>query len=409
MAGGTIDVGFEGRSGQALAGKLHLPAGRVRACALFAHCFTCSKDLNAVVRIGRALAQEGIATLRFDFTGLGRSGGDFADTSLSGNVEDVLSAADWLREHHGAPALLVGHSLGGAAVLLAAGQVPDAVAVATIGAPCDPAHVRHLLRDDEAALRAHGEAVVDIGGRPFRLRRELLDDLERHDPAAAIRAMGKALLILHSPQDTVVGVDNARRIYESARHPKSFVTLDGADHLLTRAADAEYVARVLAAWVTRYLPAPAEGEAGGPLPEGVVEVCGGASGLVTAIQAGHHRLGADEPERAPGGTDTAPNPYELLLSSLGACTVMTLRLYADRKGWPLEATRVRLSHRRVHAADCADCESATGRVDEIAVDLTLEGDLDAAQRARLVEIAHRCPVHRTLTTETRIRVRPAEG
>jgi len=411
---GPHDVRFQNPKGEPLAGKLHLPAGWPRAYALFAHCFTCSKDLQAVVRIARCLAAEGIATLRFDFTGLGESAGSFAETTVTGHVEDLVAAADYLRREHGAaPRILVGHSLGGAATLLAAGQIPESVAVATIAAPFDPAHVRRLLRDDAARLEAEGEADVEIGGRPFKLQKSFLDDLEAHEPAAAIRNLKNALLIFHSPQDDVVGIDNARKIYEAARHPKSFVSLDGAGHLLPRRGDADYVGRVLAAWASRYLDAgKGNGDDDHAIPRGQVEVTGGAEGTVVSIQAGPHRFGADEPDSVPGGTDTATDPYGLLLGSLGACTVMTLRLYADRKGWPLEGSRVRLRHERIHAED-ADALDDRGRkplIDQIHVDLVIDGPkLDAEQRARLVEIAHRCPVHKTLVTETRIHVREVDG
>jgi len=415
MSRGAIPVSFQNDRGETLAGRLHLPAGRPRAHALFAHCFTCSKDLNAVVRIARALAAEGIATLRFDFTGLGESDGEFAETTVTGNVRDLVAAADYLRAQHGPPRILIGHSLGGAATLLAAPQVDDAVAVATIGTPCTPAHVRHLLTEDLAVLERDGEAEVEIGGRPFRLKKSFLDDLEaHHGDGHPVGRLGKALLLLHSPQDRIVGVDNARTIYDAARHPKSFISLDGADHLLTHRPDSDYVGRVLASWASRYLPEPVDpGDTTDrpEVPRGVVEVVGGAQGTMVAVQAGPHRFGADEPESVPGGTDTGPDPYGLLLGSLGACTVMTVRLYADRKGWPLEGARVRLRHERIHADDSGElAQDRKGPlIDQIQVELWLDGPLDPAQRQRLVEIAHRCPVHKTMTTETRIHIEAPEA
>lgn len=394
-------VRFPGAQGQELVGRLTRTAAPPRAYALFAHCFTCGKDLRGAHRIAAALAGEGISTLRFDFTGLGESAGEFEGTDFSSNVQDLLAAAGWLRRERGAPALLIGHSLGGAAILAAARALPEAVAVATIGAPADPAHVKRLLAPALPELESRGEAEVRLGGRPFRIRRQLLADLEAQDLPHGLDRLGKALLILHAPADEVVPVDEARRLFQAARHPKSFVSLDGADHLLSRAEDAEWAARVIAAWAARYLPdatAPALLRS----EPGLVVVRGGPSGYAQEISAGGHALRADEPVSV-GGTDSGPGPYELLLAGLGACTSMTLRMYADRKGWPLEGVTVELRHRKVHAADCADCETKEGKVDEIQRALRIDGPLSDEQRARLMEIADRCPVHRTLESEIRIR------
>jgi putative redox protein len=398
-------VSFPGAAGNTLSGRLHLPPGEPAAYAVFAHCFTCGKDVHAAVRISAALAERGIATLRFDFTGLGESEGDFADTTFSGNVKDLVAACDWLRKERQAPRLLVGHSLGGAAVIAAAPGVPEVRAVATIGAPADPAHVRALLRPAVPELEARGEAEVSIAGRPFRIKKELLDDLARQESGAALAALGRALLILHSPGDTVVDVEQARRLFGAARHPKSFVSLDGADHLLSNREDARWAGGLIAAWAARYVGAPAEPA----LPDeaadgGEVIVRGGPTGFAQEVLAGRHRLAADEPE-ALGGTDTGPTPYGLLLASLGACTSMTLRMYADRKGWPLEAVTVRLRHDKVHAKDCADCELKEGHIDEIQRVVRVDGPLDDEQRRRLLEIANKCPVHRTLEGEIKVRTR----
>lgn len=400
-------IRFPGAEGQELVGRLTRTPGPPRAYALFAHCFTCGKDLRGAHRIAGALAGEGIATLRFDFTGLGESAGDFADTNFSSNVQDLLAAVDWLRREHAAPALLVGHSLGGAAVLAAARAIPEATAVATIGAPADPAHVRRLFDPAAEELERTGEAQVLLGGRSFRIKRQLLRDLEAQDLPQGLDRLGKALLVLHAPADAVVPVDEARRLFQAARHPKSFVSLDGADHLLSRPEDAEWTARVIAAWAARYLPLAA---APPPLTSepGLVVVRGGAAGYAQEISAGGHALRADEPQSV-GGTDTGPGPYELLLAALGACTSMTLRMYADRKGWPLEGVTVELRHQKVHAQDCADCETREGKVDEVQRGIALEGALDAQQRARLLEIADRCPVHRTLESEIRVRTRLLGG
>ncbi|NUP46096.1 MAG: OsmC family protein [Catenulispora sp.] len=407
-------ITFPGGAGETLAARLELPAGTPRAHALFAHCFTCGKDGFAAARIARALTAHGIAVLRFDFTGLGQSDGDFGNTGFSSNIEDLIAAADYLRTHHAAPQLLVGHSLGGAAVLAARHRIPEVRAVATIGAPADPAHVEHLLGEARAEIQAQGQASVSLGGREFCIRRGFLEDIAGQRQAARIGDLGAALMVMHSPQDNVVGVDNARLIFDAARHPKSFVSLDGADHLLTRRADAEYVAAVLAAWVGRYLvpePAADAGDAGEQagqtgqaaqvgqvLPAGTVRVTEAGGRYRQDVTAGSHRFQVDEP--APLGADSGPNPYDLLLTALGACTSITLRMYADRKGWPLDGVSVSLHHDRIHAKDCESCETTAGRVDRISRRLQLDGPLlTAEQRARLVEIADMCPVHRTLTGE----------
>ncbi|WP_420457424.1 alpha/beta fold hydrolase [Rubrivirga sp.] len=384
-------------TGQTLAARLDLPdAGEPVAHALFAHCFTCSKDLHAVRRIARGLTERGLGVLSVDFTGLGDSEGAFEDTSFSTTVGDLVSAARFLEETHAAPQLLVGHSLGGAAVLAAAGQLPAVRAVATIGAPCDPGHVRHHFVDQEADIVADGQAVVDLGGRPFTIRRQFLDDLDTHDRMRErIGALGRALLVFHSPQDATVGIEQARHLFEAARHPKSFVSLDGADHLLTDPADARYVADVLAAWATRYLcpaePAPAYDD-----PAVTAEI--GASGFRTALGARGFTVVADEPASV-GGTETGPTPYDLLGMALGACTAMTVRMYADRKGVGLDGVGVTVTHARVHADDCERCATEGGHVSRLTRTVRLDGDLDDATRARLLEIADRCPVHKTLEGE----------
>ena len=390
-------IEFEGASGHRLAARLDTPSGTPRAYALFAHCFTCSKDIHAASRISSGLAERGIAVLRFDFTGLGASEGEFANTNFSSNVADLAAAAEFLRRDLAAPQILIGHSLGGAAVLAATERIPEARAVCTIGAPADPSHVRHLFSNSAEQIADHGEAEVAIGGRSFRIQQQFLEDLEEQNLSRRIRALDAALLVLHSPTDTVVGIENARRIYEAARHPKSFVSLDGADHLLSSRADAAYVATILSAWAERYLPEAPAADARAP-EEGVLVAETGFGTYANEVRAGTHVLHADEPS-THGGSDTGPSPYEYLLAGLGACTSMTLRMYANRKGWPLERVAVRLHHAKIHAEDCADCETQTGRVDRIDRELEIDGPLAADQRQRLLEIADRCPVHRTLTSE----------
>ena len=397
---------FPNARGENLAALLHRPEGEPVAFALFAHCFTCGKDNLAAKRISEALAGRGYAVLRFDFTGIGASEGEFANTHFSSNVADLVAAADHLRRTERAPALLVGHSLGGAAVLAAAAHIPEALAVATIAAPSDPGHVTGLFKDELAAIRDQGEREVVLAGRPFRIRREFLDDVAEHNLIDHVTSLRRALLVLHSPTDAVVGIDNATRIFLAARHPKSFVSLADSDHLLTHRRDALYAGHVIAAWAERYAETAAQ-PAAGEDARGVIVSETGEGKFQQRVEIGPHRFLADEPVAA-GGLDTGPSPYELLIAGLGACTAMTLRLYADQKSLPLTGVSVTLRHSKIHAADCATCETKEGKLDRIDRTIALEGPLDEAQRARLLVIADKCPVHRTLTSEIEIRSALAE-
>jgi len=399
---------FSGADGQQLAATLDLPDTPPVAYALFAHCFTCGMNVLAARRIATALAAHGIAVLRFDFTGIGASEGEFANTTFSSNVGDLVRAADHLRETRMAPAILIGHSLGGAAVLAAAERIPEAKAVVTIAAPSDPVHVTGMFKDRVEDIRRDGDVEVQLAGRPFRIKREFLDDVAEQNLTTRIGKLRKALLILHSPTDNTVGIDNATHIFVAAKHPKSFISLTGADHLLNQKRDAEYVAHVVAAWVERYLDrAVAEQPADDPPRRVVVQETRDGK-LQQQITIGPHRMLADEPASV-GGEDTGPNPYEFLLSGLGACTSMTMRMYADRKALPLDRVTVTLSHRKIHAKDCADCETKVGMLDHIERVIAIEGDLDAEQRQRLMEIADKCPVHRTLTSEVHITTHAADS
>jgi uncharacterized OsmC-like protein/pimeloyl-ACP methyl ester carboxylesterase len=391
---------FENAAGERLAALLDRPPAEPVAFALFAHCFTCGKDVHAAKRIAEGLTARNIAVLRFDFTGLGASDGEFANTTFSSNVADLVAAASHLRRVHRAPAILIGHSLGGAAVLAAAAQIPEARAVVTIAAPADPTHVTGLFKDRLAEIRDKGEVDVALAGRAFRIRRELLDDVAEHRLSDCLANLRKALLVCHSPVDQLVGIENASAIFTAARHPKSFLSLDDADHLLSRKRDAAYVADVIAAWAERYLDMIPEEEAAEPAGVVVRETRNGR--FQQAITVGNHRLLADEP-RSVGGLDSGPNPYDLVLAGLGACTAMTVRLYAERKQLPLDRVTVRLAHAKIHAADCETCETKEGMIDRIAREVVLEGNLDTEQRAKLLEIADKCPVHRTLTSEIDIR------
>jgi uncharacterized OsmC-like protein/pimeloyl-ACP methyl ester carboxylesterase len=400
---------FAGEGGHQLAAALDLPDGPVHAYALFAHCFTCGKDVLAAKRIAVALAAKGIAVLRFDFTGLGSSEGDFANSTFSSNVADLVHAANHLRENRGPPTILIGHSLGGAAILAAAGQIPDAKAVITIAAPSDPTHVTHFFKDKIEDIRTHGKVEVQLAGRPFHIKREFLDDIAEHSLMAHVTKLHKALLIMHSPTDDTVGIENATNIFMAARHPKSFVSLSGADHLLSGKRDGAYVADMIAAWTERYIDpvaaAPVAAATAGPRNVVVRETRN--SKFQQTVTSGPHQMLADEPAAA-GGADTGPGPYDLLLSALGACTSMTMRMYADRKSLPLERITVTLKHNKIHAEDCAECETREGLIDQIDRDISIEGALDADQRKRLMEIADKCPVHRTLKSEVRILTKEAD-
>jgi putative redox protein len=405
MTADTAMIRFPGALGSPLAARLDLPSSAPIAFALFAHCFTCSKDTLAASRISGALTSHGIGVLRFDFTGLGGSEGEFANTNFSSNIADLVAAAEWLGQHHQAPQILIGHSLGGAAVLAAAHKIAAARAVATIAAPFHPGHVRRLLEPAAATIEAAGEAEVTLAGRKFRITKQFLDDIANQNTREHVAKLRKALLVFHSPQDTTVAIDNAAQIFMAARHPKSFVSLDDADHLLTRRQDATYVAAVLAAWVSRYIeqsvtPLTAMANAA----EGVTVTETREGRFTQAITARGHRLLADEPANA-GGDDTGPSPYDLLLAALGACTSMTLRMYAEQKKWPLERVTIHLRHEKIHAQDCSECETREGRIDRIEREIEVEGSLDENQRTRLLEIANKCPVHRTLHSEVWIPTR----
>ncbi len=400
---------FEGEGGHQLAAALDLPGREPMAYALFAHCFTCGKDVLAARRIALALADKGIAVLRFDLTGLGSSEGDFANSTFSSNVADLVRAANHLRATRKAPTLLIGHSLGGAAILAAAVQIPEALAVVTIAAPSDPNHVTGLFGDRIEDIRRNGRAEVSLAGRPFPITREFLDDIAEHELMRHITGLHRALLVMHAPTDDTVGIDNATRIFVAAKHPKSFVSLADADHLMSNRRDTSYAAEVIAAWASRYIGSgtPAQATDSGQAPRQVVVRETRNSKFQQTVTVGPHRLTADEPVAA-GGEDTGLAPYDFLLTALGACTSMTMRLYAERKTLPLDRVTVTLSHSKIHAKDCEECETREGMLDQIDRVIGMEGALDADQRKRLMEIADKCPVHRTLTSEIRILTKAAD-
>lgn len=391
-----MKIDFPNKQGEILSGRLELPAAKPRTYALFAHCFTCSKDFIAANVITKTLAENGIGVLRFDFTGLGNSQGDFSNTNFSSNIEDLISACTYLAKEFGEPELLIGHSLGGAAVLKAAEQMQHVKAVVTIAAPSDVHHLTQLFGDNIETIEQNGEANVTLAGRSFTVKKQFLDDIKETSLLAGISTFRKALLILHAPFDKIVSIDHAEKIFKAAKHPKSFISLDSADHLLSRRSDARYVAKVCAAWVDRYLSASVEQQ---DIAEKVVQVKARKGARFTQdIRTTDHHLVADEPLSFKGN-NLGMNPYELLLAGLGACTSMTMKMYADRKGIPLEDVVVELQHEKIHAKDCAECETKSGKIDKIVKTIKLTGQLSAEQKERLFEIAEKCPVNRTLNSE----------
>jgi len=393
----TKKISFRNQHGELLSARLEMPLDKHPiSYALFAHCFTCNKNLSAIRNISRALNQAGIAVLRFDFTGLGESEGEFAETNFSSNVDDLISAASYLKEHHQSPSILIGHSLGGAAVIFAAGQISSVQAIATIGAPASTEHVSHLFSSSLSEIQNQETAEVNIGGRPFTIKKQFLDDISAQNLSETLKNLRKPILILHSPQDNTVGIENASELYGAAYHPKSFVTLDGADHLLTDKQDSQYVGLIISSWASRYVTGTQKEESLDTNEQVIVHL--GEQKYTATIKAGKHTWLADEPTSV-GGQDLGPDPYKLLLSSVGACTAMTLRMYADRKKWDLQDVKVHLSHGKVHADDCLDCESKSSKVDHISRTIEVKGDLDDTQKKRLLEIADRCPVHKTLDSE----------
>ncbi|MBK1636184.1 bifunctional alpha/beta hydrolase/OsmC family protein [Rhodovulum adriaticum] len=392
-------ITFAGHADHELAARLDRPAGTPRAAALFAHCFTCGKDIHAARRIAQRLTSAGFAVLRFDFTGLGHSGGEFENTTFTTNVADLVAAANHMEEMGLPPALLIGHSLGGAAVIKAAAQLPCVRAVATLGAPFDPEHVTTHLAATEPD--ADGVREVSLGGGTVRIGPDFLDDVASASLANTLDNLKRALLVMHAPRDEIVGIDNATQIFTHAKHPKSFVTLDSADHLVSDRADADYAAGVIAAWASRYLDLAPE-TAPSDAPEGVVRVAeADPDGFLQDIAAGRHHLQADEPEKV-GGTDRGLSPYGLLAAALGACTSMTIRMYARRKEWPLDSVRVDVCHAKIHAEDAEGGDGPSGKIDRFERRICLAGDLDDTQRERLLEIADKCPVHQTLERSSKV-------
>lgn len=394
-------ITFINSQGETLAARLDLPANQdPHNFAIFAHCFTCSKDFSAVRNVSRALASEGFGVLRFDFMGLGGSSGDFSETNFTSNVNDLVSASEFLAKEYRAPSLLVGHSLGGAAAIFAGNEIDSIEAVATIGAPSNPAHVQKQLGNKIDTIRSRGAAEVTLAGRPFTFKKQFLDDLESSSCVQAAKTLDKALLIMHSPQDDTVSIKNAEEIYLAAHHPKSFVTLDGSEHLLIDKENASYVGKIVAGWAARYIPKPEIQEI--TTTHQVVASLDSEDGFSTLLKLGNHHLKADEPERV-GGNDYGPTPYELLAGSLSACTAMTIQMYAKRKEWHIENVEVHTSYSKTYAQDCETCpDDNSAKIDTFHREIKITSQLDERQLQRVLQIADKCPVHKTLHNETQV-------
>lgn len=393
-------VSFKNKNEEDLAGRLELPKNRqAHNFAVFAHCFTCTKNLRAIKNIGRALTEAGFGVLRFDFTGLGESEGDFENTNFSGNVDDLVEAAQFLEKNYMAPTLMIGHSLGGAAAIFAAEKLPSIKAVAVINSPSHPSHVMHLLKSSEEEINQNGKAKVNLGGMDFTIKKQFLDDLENKPLRDVVANFKKSLLILHSPIDKVVGIKNAEKIYVAAHHPKSFVSLDNADHLLSKKEDSQYVGTIISGWVSKYVNIPSTEKI--KSTKHVVSRLPGDRVFTTDLKLGNHYATADEPIKF-GGSDFGPSPYEYVSGGLAACTAMTIQMYARRKKWKVENVTVNVDYSKIHALDCKNCEVESAKIDTFSLEIGFEGDLTEKQRDKLMEIGGKCPVHKTLTSETQI-------
>jgi uncharacterized OsmC-like protein/esterase/lipase len=396
----TKKITFLNNEGQQLLGRLELPANQQpHNFVIFAHCFTCNKNLSAVKNISRALSSNGFGVLRFDFTGLGESDGDFSDTNFSGNVEDLISAAKFLETNYMSPTLIVGHSLGGAASIFAAAKIDSIKAIATVGAPSNPKHVQRILQSSVAEIKANGKAIVNLSGRDFTIKKQFLDDLNAKSLPEVAKNLRKALLVLHSPQDTTVSIKNAEEIYKAAHHPKSFISLDGADHLLSNKKDSIYVGNVISGWAKRYVDSVEEKQLKTNLQ--VVASLDNDDGYTTQLKVGNHYMLADEPLNY-GGNDFGPSPYELVSAGLSACTAMTIQMYAKRKGWNIENIEVHTSYGKNHAEDCNQCDENSAKIDTFNREIKLDSKLDGKQIKRILQIANKCPVHKTLLSKTQI-------
>lgn len=395
-------LNIQNSKGFQLQAYLELPANqKPKNYAIFAHCFTCNSTLKPVKNISRALTLHGFGVVRFDFTGLGKSEGEFADSYFSANVDDLLAVSDYMKQHYQAPTLLVGHSLGGAAVIVAASKLASVKAVATIGAPATTEHVKKHFSHHVQEIAAKGDVEVNIGGRPFKISQEFVDDFDKTDLPEITKNLRKPILIMHAPFDKVVGIDNAHQLYQAAHHPKSFISLNDADHLLLESKDSIYVGNMIGTWVQGYFETEdnemldIEGE------QLVAHLNLTEDNFTTSIQTANHSFNADEPESV-GGDDFGPSPYDFLSAALASCTVMTLKIYAERRKWDLQEVYAYITYSRKHSVDLQEDIEKTTKIDHLLKKLKFIGNLDESQKLKLKEIASKCPVHKTLLSDITI-------
>lgn len=384
-------ITFENSRGEKLSARIAFPIDRKpHNFAVFANCFTSNKNFKAIRYITQSLTAEGFGVLSFDFTGLGESEGNFAGTAFSSSVDDLICAANYLKENYVAPTLIVGHSLGGAAVILAASQVDEIKAVVTSGTPSARQHVRNLLKSGIEEIEENGVAEVDIGGRPFTVKKEFIDDLVNQKLPGVVKQIRKSYLGLHSAQDTIVGIENESELYLAVRHPRSFISPDGADHLLSKEKDACCAGDLIVTWAKRYVEIPEIEELS--TQSRVVAYLDTSEKFTTHIKADQRSLIADEPENF-GANVFGPSPYQLVASGLATCTLMTLHLYAELKKWDLQEVFRHIRHETTHLEDWKDCENPKAQIDKFTRDLELIGDLDVEQKQKLLEVSGKCPVH----------------
>ena len=395
----TTKLEITNKKGLKLQAYLELPANqKPNNFAIFAHCFSCNSNFKATKNISRSLTNHGFGVLRFDFTGLGKSEGEFADSHFSANVEDLIDVHNYLETHYKAPSLLIGHSLGGAAVIVAASKLKNIKAVATVGAPATVGHVTHLFSHEPEDISEKGAIEVNIGGRPFKINEDFVADFSKTDLPKIIKELRKPILVMHAPFDKIVGIENAHEMYHNAHHPKSFVSLDAADHLLTKSSDSIYVGNMIGAWAKRYFEPEQNNMISSEGEQLVAHLNILEDNFTTSIQTKKHSFIADEPENV-GGDDFGPSPYDFLSAGLAACTVMTLKLYAERKKWDLQEVFVYITYSKKHRDDLdIDADKPT-RFDHLQKKLKFIGNLDEKQKQRLKEIAAKCPVHKTLQSK----------
>lgn len=402
----TERITFTNPSGQMLSARLDLPEGGCRFYALYVHCFTCSKDLLPASRICRFLAAQGIGVLRFDMTGLGASEGDFAETNFETNIGDILSAVEAMTRASKEPSLLIGHSLGGTAAIVASGHIPSLKAVVSINAPSHPRHVKKRFLDQEDKIVKEGSAEVMVEGRPFVIKKHFLEALEETDMQTILQNLTVPLLVMQAPDDSIVHQQNGFDLFAAAKNPKSFCALPGADHLLTDLKSSEYVASMIKAWSAPYI-AETHGTLSSSPIESVVVAENKKGKFTQDVTWGEHIFRADEPVEIAGGLGTGPSPYDFLTAALGACTSMTLRMYADLKKIPVEHISVRVQHHKEDRPEEKEILTTLplkkpDQMDVFSREISIEGPVTAEQKASLLTIAEKCPVHKTLSRRSEI-------